>query len=827
MGGSIRKYLVVIILALGSLWAFGQDYDSVRLTQLPRLTLPAELKSSVLPYKVDNSRTRHFPPIFTQYGYSCNQAASIAVEFTYEINALRNTDASLMENRMPEFFPWNMMNKGNTDTGVSYFESWDMIRAIGCPNWQDYGTSPVNATRWMNGYNGYYRGMMNRIEDVYSIDVSTEQGLLTLKNWLYDHLGDYQPGGVANFQIATLDLKFLPLPEGTEDAGKIMIPYFGFAVGHAMTFTGYNDSVRYDFNNDGKYTNNLDINGDGKVTMADWEIGALICVNTYGLEWGSSGRAYVPYRILPLHPDQGGIWMKSVVVAKPHKSYKPLLTLKARIRYPERNRLWITAGASQNPNAEKPDYILDQPVFHYQGGALPMLGTGSADPELIEIGIDATPLLGHLESGKPAALFLVVCEQDPAANTGGSIEYYSFTEYSGSETEHPGTLTGIPVDKAFTALPVVLAPTIDGPEILNTQLPGATAGQQYQVQLEAGGGKSPYKWLSLEDSYSEEQFAAQFPTTFANKILPDGGNFDKKTVTLPFDFLYHGRIYREMTLTGSGGIIFVQNDFFIPYGIDLRELLGLHTAIYPFYSTEFHYTDYLNGVYYDPQSSGVTVYWNASLGSNGQISDANFAVKLYPNGMIEFYYGNFVNKTSNPWLIGLTGGSKTKSYYPALNAIGVTPGLNIRFQAPSLPEDFKITADGVLTCRPLQPGRVWNIPVRVEDYQGLANYRELTLSTAPQSTGDGGLLSPEILVYPNPVIQRAYVQVESISSGKIDLKILDLTGRQILARNYNIKAGRTTFTLDMPSGLSPGIYLVEVTGMASYRTKLYLSKPGG
>lgn len=821
------KYLIVLAFVLAGFAVQGQDYDSLRLTQLPKLSWTKGLKSSGLPYKTDNSRTKCFPPIFTQYGYSCNQAASISVEFTYELNALRNLDANYSENRLPAFFTWNMMNSGNVETGVSYFESWDLVHAIGCPNWTDYGSTFINENKWMSGYYRYYRGMHNRVEDIYSIDVSTEEGLITLKHWIYDHLGDYQPGGVANFQIATADLKFLPLPEGTEEAGKILIPYFGFAVGHAMTFTGYNDSVRYDFNHDGKYTNNLDINDDGQVTMADWEIGALICVNTYGMEWGNEGRAYVPYRILPLHPDQGGIWMKSVVVAKPHKSYQPRMTLRARIRYPDRSKLWITAGVSQDTAATEPLFILDQPVFHYQGGAFPMQGRGPENPDQIEIGIDVTPLLGRIENGKPAAFFLVVCEQDPFLTSDGIIEYYSINVYNGPEKEYPGNLGNIPIDKPFMAIPVIITPSFDGPVITTVQLPGAAAGQDYQVKLDAAGGTAPYKWHALENVYTEEKFQAQFPSTFQYKILPDGTIFDQKTVLLPFGFPYRGKVYREVTLSGAGGIILSQNDLFIPYGIELRELLGLNIAIYPFYSTELQYSDSIDGVYFQAQSSSVTVYWNASMDSQGQMTDVNFAARLYRDGSIEFFYGNFQNNITTPWLIGLTGGSKAQSYYPSVNATGISEGLNIRFQPPVLPEDLHITTDGLLSCKPLQPGKNWKIPVIVEDYLGLQAFRELFLSTAPLDAGGTDLAKPVILIYPNPVTDKAYVQIESIRDGDIILKIFDLTGKMVITGIHSIKAGRTIFTLDIPENMLPGLYIIQVTGITTFRSKIYFNIPAG
>jgi hypothetical protein len=805
----------------------GQDYDTYRLSELPKLTLPARLKSSGLPYKVDHSRTKHFPPIFIQYGYSCNQSASIAVDFTYEMNAMRDADAFYAENQLPAFFAWNMMNSGDPDTGVSYFESWDLISAIGCPNWMDYGYDNINATKWMSGYYRYYRGMKNRIDSVWSIDVGNEEGLLTLKHWLYDHLGAYRPGGAANFQIATLDLQFWPLPEGTEDAGKLMIPHFSFAVGHAMTFVGYNDSVRYDFNHDGRYTNDLDINGDGEVTMADWEIGALICVNTYGTEWGDEGRAYVPYRILPLTPEQGGIWMKSAVVALPHPSYQPRLTLKARLRYPQRNKLWITAGVSQNPDATEPDHILDQPVFHYQGGALPMQGNGPVDPGEIEIGIDATPLLGYLEKDLPATFFLVVCEKDPGSTSEGTVENFSFYQYNGSETEYPGA-AGIPIDTTCRVSRLVMSPSVDIPVIPSGQLAEVQAGPDFSASLDASGGTPPYRWELRDNYYEETRFNAQLPTSYETKILPDWVGSDRKTVALPFGFPYRGQVYHEMTLMQQGGILLKENNLYIPYGIGQEELLGLHSAIFPFYSTEFKYPDYLDGVYYVSYPNEVTVYWNASLDSGGEVTDVNFSVRLYPDGTIEFYYGDFPDRTTQPWLIGLTGGSRKESWFPSVNATGVRPGLNIRFRQPELPGGLKISPEGLITCHPDEPGRTWKIPVRVKDANGLEVNGFVNLKTnSGTSTGPVTADSPDIRVYPNPVGKRLFIDIGSPADGPLDVEIYSLAGVKVMGRRFWVRAGSGRLEMELDPELAEGVYIIRTKGVADFRGKIYRIIPAG
>ena len=65
-----------------------------------------------------------------------------------------------------------------------------------------------------------------------------------------------------------------------------------------MTFLGWNDSIRWDYNGDGQYTNDIDINGDGDVTMKDWEIGGVILANSWGDDWADSGFCYVMYNVL-------------------------------------------------------------------------------------------------------------------------------------------------------------------------------------------------------------------------------------------------------------------------------------------------------------------------------------------------------------------------------------------------------------------------------------------------------------------------------------------------------------------------------------------------
>ena len=60
-----------------------------------------------------------------------------------------------------------------------------------------------------------------------------------------------------------------------------------------------------DFNNDGQYTNDVDLNGDGQVGVEDWEKGAVLMINSWGSSYANSGKVWVMYRMCA---DEDGMW---------------------------------------------------------------------------------------------------------------------------------------------------------------------------------------------------------------------------------------------------------------------------------------------------------------------------------------------------------------------------------------------------------------------------------------------------------------------------------------------------------------------------------------
>ncbi|MDB4765683.1 hypothetical protein OAG05_03060, partial [Akkermansiaceae bacterium] len=105
-------------------------------------------------------------------------------------------------------------------------------------------------------------------------------------------LGDFGATG----RMGELKKVTVTIPEGEHRAGEDIWTRWGpTGYGHGITCVGYDDQVGYDLNGDGKITNDIDTNSDGKVTLADWERGAYIVVNSWGEKWSKDGRVYLLY----------------------------------------------------------------------------------------------------------------------------------------------------------------------------------------------------------------------------------------------------------------------------------------------------------------------------------------------------------------------------------------------------------------------------------------------------------------------------------------------------------------------------------------------------
>ena len=199
-------------------------------------------------------------------------------------------------------------------------------------------------------------------------------------------------------------------------------PYGEEALPTPGPICGFNDSIRFDYNSDGQYTNNIDINGDGIVNMQDWEIGGVKIANGYaGTGWCNSGFCYTMYKVFADNMGSGGIWNHSAYIIDVKENCGPQLTMKVTLKHDSRNKLKVTAGLATDPSAPFPSVVQEFPIFNYQGGNNYMQGGTTEADKTIEFGLDLTPLLSQLYAGQQGKFFLKVQEADPGNSYTGEI----------------------------------------------------------------------------------------------------------------------------------------------------------------------------------------------------------------------------------------------------------------------------------------------------------------------------------------------------------------------------------------------------------------------
>ncbi|MBN2175084.1 MAG: hypothetical protein JW731_13200 [Bacteroidales bacterium] len=705
--------------------------DSIALVNLPELKLPDWLKGPnppTLPEITDNSQQIYWRPVFAQSMYECGQASGIGLGFTYAINRLRNLPSNVPENQYPAYFTWNFGNEGSGWSGVSYFHSFEIVKLEGNPTVAVYGGMIEGGhERWMSGYNNYYHAMQNRLADIYKIDVSKEEGINTLRNWIHNHLDGSDVGGVANF-YTNAPSGMPTLPSGTPEAGKYVVTGWSYA-NHGLTICGYHDSIRWDYNSDGQYTNNIDLNGDGIITPRDWEIGGFKFANTYsgGPSFGNNGFCYMTYKSCADPYGNGGIWDNAAHVIYAKANTEPLLTAKINMTYNCRNRIRVQIGMSTNTNATSPDYILGFPIFNYQGGCQYMQGDTTVEAnKTIEFGLDITPLLNILGTGTPARYFLVIDENDPEGWGWGQVNSFSIIDYNNGVQEITSTQSNVAiVSNGQTLLWANHTVNFNDIEIISEVLPTATIYEPYSTQLQAAGGTQPYIW-EFDRNYSETFTSGTFPSVNTEQLNPGNNDDGYATKSLGFSFPFHGSEYNEVRINVDGYISF-DDMVSWPYAVYDFFNFTKNKLISPFQSNLVLNSADADGMWYNGNEDLATFRWKASVNGDESASNLNFAVRLYKTGEIRFYYGTNTF-TDIEWVAGLSAGDNLFYQFSALsNHASIPYGYVTIFNPFYQPVDFNLTRDGILSGIPSDEYANLPIKVRVTDENNLKTSKEVVM----------------------------------------------------------------------------------------------------
>jgi len=358
-----------------------------------------------LPSRVDNSTRPQFPPIYRQRYGTCGQFTAAANIFTYEMNLLSGTVADTDATRFPATFSWNMMNRADKG-GSEAYHGWEVAKRIGLPTIQKYGSVELDKVgAWPNGYSIWRDAMNYRVAGYRYTPAMTPTQINEARGWLYDRnqpsADKPKPGGLLAMdgRMGERNKVTVTIPEGQYAAGEDIWTRWGpSGFGHGLTCVGYDDNVGYDLNQDGQITNDKDINGDGKVTLADWERGAFIIVNTWGEKWSTDGRIYLLYSAMTDATWERGNYLGRVEVAR----HMPRMTLRLKISCSDRTDLRMTVGLAGDKSATAPEHTEKPEAFNgwqvfgkqFNAGHVPMAGPGDDTP--LEVGVDLTGLLDAL-----------------------------------------------------------------------------------------------------------------------------------------------------------------------------------------------------------------------------------------------------------------------------------------------------------------------------------------------------------------------------------------------------------------------------------------------
>jgi hypothetical protein len=362
---------------------------------------------------------------------------------------LRGLASNVAANQYPYDFSYNFCNSGSGNNGSNPNQGYEIAQLCGIPNVETYGGFGLGKyTAWMSGYDKYYAAMANRALNQFTIKVNTTAGILQVRQWFNDHGTGADNGGCLVFSYNSSGTTISTIATGNPEAGKKIYTKFGTTGGHAVTIVGYNDSIRYDFNADGKYTNTVDINADNKVDIKDWEIGAMLMVNSWGTSFGSSGKIWVPYKFCA---ETGGFWSNMVYGMRTDQAEtQPKFTYKISLSHDNRSQIRIRAGYANNGTATTATgtALSFGKAFNYAGGVFPMQGINS-DP--IEIGLDVSRFAANLTSST-VTFFLLI---DSKGGT-GTVQKFSVLDYrNGTPVETVCDQQNVPIPAGTVTLKIV------------------------------------------------------------------------------------------------------------------------------------------------------------------------------------------------------------------------------------------------------------------------------------------------------------------------------------------------------------------------------------
>ena len=262
--------------------------------------------------------------------------------------------------------------------------------------------------KWASGYDKYTRAIQNRVKEIISFEVTSQEGIDLARRYLYDAGDGSAHGGILSYSALATGWTFDSNYSGPSETGyTYMLTKLATDGAHAMTIVGYDDTVEF--------------SKDGQIHK-----GAFIVVNSYGTWWGDDGRYYLPYYFfLQDRPSQT---LSHDVTGCSCTVHSPQVVFRVKVTYDSRNDLAFTMGVADKPYATTPTVTLKSAIAANQGGDHPMQGEYS-DDNSIELAFDFTEAVPKYASYTEPKYFLTVTRSEIGKAGSGVINAFSVIDY--------------------------------------------------------------------------------------------------------------------------------------------------------------------------------------------------------------------------------------------------------------------------------------------------------------------------------------------------------------------------------------------------------------
>lgn len=392
--------------------------------------------SSNLP-RTDLTTKSWFPPIVRQQGNSCAQHAGLYYLLTSERNRQLFLSSWTPAHRLSPYQTYAIL-ADSTQGNTHMTDGWHLAAETGVPLETDL---PRAGPGLMHGFEKYVRAARHKPEDWKLLPLRTETDLHAVKAQLtagHPLACDFQVSGAV----------ITKLPEGA----SLVRGWSRTGPGHTMIYAGYDDAIGYDVNRDGQITNDRDITGDGRVTLADHERGAFLVVNPWGPHWGTGGKAWALYREHGINP-----WPRAgeVATVSMGRTAAPRRMLKLSVYLQER-RHFVLSVSDGSRTVEPLPFRRQALPFSTPGpvSAWEVFGKVHRPGPVVSSGPLANPAGGPLEMGFDLSALRAGTTQITLASAGAPLQG---TLHAAAVVELDAR-GGIVRETPVPGLPVILPP---------------------------------------------------------------------------------------------------------------------------------------------------------------------------------------------------------------------------------------------------------------------------------------------------------------------------------------------------------------------------------